>query len=188
MTSPRALPAGLLALWVLVASAPAFAFNVFINGVKIERLEGQTFEKVTVKFDEKGDLRIDAPGYNVKVVEAGREAAPSQRYWLYVEQPPQGVGYELEVLVNGRLVRTVKSTEALVVAEVTSQLHVGKNSVLLSAKKVGKRGAAEAVLKAMIAEGTEGPNTVALGASQLKFEAKASQTETLSQDFVVTAK
>jgi hypothetical protein len=173
----------------LLALPAAAAGSIFINGVKVDGLANQTFERVNVKFDDKGNILIDAPGYAVKLVEAGKEGQPlpSKRYWLFVEQPAAGTGYELEVLVNGRLVRTVKNAEAVVLFELTKSLRLGKNTVLLSAKKVGKVGPSDAVLKLLIGEGTEGANNVALGATQVKFEANASQTQELSQDFVLNA-
>lgn len=181
------MPSRPLSLVLALLASKAVAGNVFINGVKVDGLAGQSFERVNVKFDEKGNILIDAPGYAVKLVEAGKEGLPTKRYWLFVEQPATGTGYELEVLVNGRLVRTVKNGEAVVIAELTKNLRLGKNAVLLSAKKVGKAGPAEAVLKVLIAEGTEGASNVALGAAQVRFEATAAQVQELSQDFVVTA-
>jgi hypothetical protein len=49
--------------------ASALAGSVFLNGVRIDGLTNQKFEKVsTVRIDEKGDVYIEAPGYAVKLV------------------------------------------------------------------------------------------------------------------------
>jgi hypothetical protein len=57
--------AALVALAALMAPASALAASVYLNGVKIDGLTGQKFEKATVRIDEKGDVYIDAPGYRV---------------------------------------------------------------------------------------------------------------------------
>jgi hypothetical protein len=53
----------LLALW----PATALAASVFLNGVPIDGLTNQTFDKVTsVRLDEQGNVHIQAPAYAVK--------------------------------------------------------------------------------------------------------------------------
>lgn len=61
--------------WILTTTAiaavllagPAQAGSVFLNGVKIDGVTSQTFEKATVRIDEKGNVLIDAPAYKVEV-------------------------------------------------------------------------------------------------------------------------
>jgi hypothetical protein len=61
----------LLALW----PATALAASVFLNGVPIDGLTNQTFDKVTsVRLDEQGNVHIQAPAYAVK--RAPSAAAP----------------------------------------------------------------------------------------------------------------
>jgi hypothetical protein len=58
---------------VLTALLPvsALAGSVFLNGVRIDGVTNQRFEKVTsVRIDEQGNVHIDAPAYAVKVVNA----------------------------------------------------------------------------------------------------------------------
>ncbi|GHG92056.1 hypothetical protein [Comamonas sp. JC664] len=52
-----------------LALAPfgAFAGSVFLNGVKIDGVTNQRFEKATVRIDESGNVHIDAPGYAARV-------------------------------------------------------------------------------------------------------------------------
>ena len=48
--------------------APALIAAVFLNGVNIEGVRSQTFEKCrTVRLDEKGDVHLDCPGYQVEI-------------------------------------------------------------------------------------------------------------------------
>jgi hypothetical protein len=58
---------------VLTALLPASALagSVYLNGVRIDGVTNQKFEKVTsVRIDEQGNVHIEAPGYAVKMVNA----------------------------------------------------------------------------------------------------------------------
>ena len=46
----------------LMVAGSVGAVEVYVNGVNIEGLTNQTFEKVNVRLDEKGNVHIDAPG------------------------------------------------------------------------------------------------------------------------------
>jgi hypothetical protein len=48
-------------------AGPAQAGSVFLNGVNIDGVTAQKFEKATVRIDEKGNILIDAPAYKVEV-------------------------------------------------------------------------------------------------------------------------
>ncbi|MFY0578440.1 hypothetical protein ACN28S_32750 [Cystobacter fuscus] len=66
---------------VLVLSAllplPALA-SVFLNGVRIDGLTNQTFDKVSsVRLDDQGNIHIVAPGYTVKTMEVPAPVAPA---------------------------------------------------------------------------------------------------------------
>jgi len=56
------------ALVLLAALLPgvALAGSVFLNGVRIDSVRGQTFEKATVRIDDQGNVHIDAPHYAVR--------------------------------------------------------------------------------------------------------------------------
>ncbi|MFL5344811.1 MAG: hypothetical protein ACJ8AT_08455 [Hyalangium sp.] len=62
------LSAALVALVGLMVPASALASSVYLNGVRIDGVTNQKFEKATVRIDEKGDVFIEAPGYAVRVV------------------------------------------------------------------------------------------------------------------------
>jgi len=64
-------------LGVVLAAAPARAQKVYVNGVDCTGLVGARFEGATVTFDEQGNIRIDAPGYRVQVIQPGGAAATS---------------------------------------------------------------------------------------------------------------
>ncbi len=63
----------------------ALAGSVFLNGVNIDGVTNQKFEKATVRIDEKGNVLIEATGYAVRQVDGGaRGANPWRRKhrWL----------------------------------------------------------------------------------------------------------
>lgn len=70
------LPAALFVLTSLMAPAMALAASVYLNGVRIDGVTNQKFEKATVRIDEKGDVHIHAPGYAVRVETAPAPVAP----------------------------------------------------------------------------------------------------------------
>lgn len=85
-----------LVLGACLAGTAAVAGSVFLNGVNIDGVANQKFEKATVDIDAQGNVHIEAPGYAAKVVVQGttpRTAAPlppaySQAPGAYVPRPP----------------------------------------------------------------------------------------------------
>src|ERR1700722_530991 len=67
----------------LVISSSAVASSVYLNGVNIDGVTDQKFEKCTVRIDSQGNVFIDAPGYAAKVMQGG--SAPTQP----LPAPPQ---------------------------------------------------------------------------------------------------
>ena len=56
----------------------ALAGSVFLNGVRIDGVTNQKFEKVaSVRIDDQGNVYIDAPAYAVKLVNAPPAPAPA---------------------------------------------------------------------------------------------------------------
>ena len=52
--------------------------SVFLNGVNIDGLRGQSFEKCkAVKIDERGDVHLDCPAYQVEQAPTAAPSAPS---------------------------------------------------------------------------------------------------------------
>lgn len=73
----------LIAAAVACVAAPAWA-AVYLNGVNIDGVTGQRFDNCTVVIDDRGNVRIEAKGYAVKV--EGASATPAQ------PAPPAGSG------------------------------------------------------------------------------------------------
>lgn len=187
---------------LLLAGVAAAAGSVYLNGTKIDGVTGQKFDKVNVRIDEKGDIHIDAPGYSVRSVE-GSGSAPtvpsnvpaSRKYFLVAEQTQAGMAeYDIDVYLNSKWVRTVKSDEEAVVAEDISKFVVmGKNTVLFSAKKkiqgaARKSFSATHQLKLLIGEGNAGGNRVMVDTQLVKFARSAADTDDVSQEFTFTGR
>ena len=63
------LTAALVLLAAVLVPTPALAAGaVYLNGVRIDGVTNQKFEKATVRIDEKGDVHIDVVGFKVQVI------------------------------------------------------------------------------------------------------------------------
>ncbi|HEY0093900.1 MAG TPA: hypothetical protein VGB96_06230 [Archangium sp.] len=68
----------ILALILALFPASALAGSVFLNGVLIDSVRDQKFEKVSsVRIDAQGNVHIDAPAYAVKTVNVPAAPAPA---------------------------------------------------------------------------------------------------------------
>src|SRR5947209_11284252 len=170
-------------------SAPLLLASIFLNGVNIDGLRGQSFAKCrTVRIDDRGDVHLDCPGYQVEQAPTAPPKAPaampasatvapaagpasvpaaiSKRYWLVTEQTEQGAAqYDLDVFVNSKWIRKFRSGEGQVVLEISKYMAPGPNKVIFAATKQlegGQRKSASsgAYLKAMVGEGEAGGNNV----------------------------
>jgi hypothetical protein len=87
----------LAALFILVLATPLLASDVYVNGVKIFRLQNVTLENCTVSFDAMGNVQIAAPGYEIRVQQPPAQAAPQAPTYGgqpgYAPQPPPQAGY-----------------------------------------------------------------------------------------------
>lgn len=189
-------------LLTLLLPMSAFAGSVFVNGVNVDGLANQTFEKVTVKLDEKGNVLIDAPGYNVQKVSGAPEAPPvrelatiTKHYILVTEQTQLGATeFDIDLFVNGKLVRTMHSGDDQIVSEVTKYLRPGKNAVMFQAKKhlsnaqQPKSVSRAHVFRVIIGEGEMGTDQVLIENPIVKFERTAADMADAVQEFTLTTR
>jgi hypothetical protein len=202
MRFPRfALP--LLALALLAAPAALMARSVFLNGVDISQLTGQTFKDTTVTIDEKGDIHIEAPGYKVKVVDedvAALEAggavqgtanpALSMRIFL-TTRPSPAAQYDLVVTVNGVERKVIKAGDEAVIMEISSWFRSGENKVTIRAIKrlegVRKSVSERDSVGLIIGAGYEDQSVVKIKSVLVDFKASASQIVDRAETYVVNA-
>lgn len=197
MRIPRLLTA--LVLGALLAASPAEAGSVYLNNVNIDGVTSQKFEKVNVRIDEKGNVFIDAPGYQVRAVEGAppkEEPAPAvarvtRRYWLVTEQSVPGMtDFDIDLYVNSRWIRKLKNSEEQIVTEITKHLSPGKNTILLIAHKLPASGARrslspEHVFRVIIGEGNVGGDNVMIDNPIVKFERTAADSQDVSREFML---
>jgi len=196
--------AALLLAFIFCAS-PALA-DVFLNGVNITGVTGQTFEKATVRIDAAGNVHIDAKGYAVAgaaTAGGGSETgaaegkggvvsrATSGRYYLVSSQTVVGAtGYDIDLYINAKWIRKLRSEESQVVSDVTRFFHAGQNKVLFMAKKnlaagVKSRSPSH-TFRVVVGQGAEGGNNVMIDRTLVDFSMNAAQMEDLSREFTVT--
>lgn len=191
----------LLALCCL--SLPALAVEVYVNGVSVDGLTNHTFEKVTVRLDERGNVQIDAPGYSVKKVNlsgggekpAKAENAITQKYFLVTEQNPPGMAeYEVDLFLNGKFMRTLKSGDEQLVTDITKQLRPGQNLVIVQAKKRyadpnnPKSMSKSHVFRVIIGEGNTTSDQVTIEKQLVTFTRTAADTNDVTQEFSFTTR
>lgn len=126
-------PVALAAL--LAGASAAHAQDIYLNGVKIERLRNQSFDHAQLRFDDKGDLHITVEGVQV-LRKAEGELPPqplvSQQYWL-VSQTTPAARCEVEVYLNGRFVVKTRSDGAPLAMDVSRYLSPGHNTITFRA-------------------------------------------------------
>lgn len=196
----------LLCLWSLSGWAGG---SVYLNGVNVDGLTDQHFERVNVRLDAKGDVYIDAPGYNVQKVPADPSATTarptattvkengtlSRRYLLVTEQSPPGLSeYDIDVFLNGKFLRTLRAGEEQIVSELTRKLRPGANEVTFQARKVlanpdqPRSHSKSHVFRVIIGEGTMTDDQVVIETQLIKFERTAADTNDLTQQFTLTTR
>src|ERR1700682_3221309 len=135
-------------MWMLLLA------SVYLNGVNIDGLRGQKFEKCkAVRIDDRGDVYLECPGYQVEQPAAAAPPAPAplipsavaaamtKRYWLVSEEKDSAsTQYDVDVFVNARFIRKIKAGEPQVVLEITRHLHPGANKVLFAASRRAEAG------------------------------------------------
>jgi len=207
-TSPtlHRLAVGLL---LLAAPAMAMAVEVYLNGVKITGVRDQTFEKATVRIDARGDVHIDAPAYRVagaqtaapapaapaapQVPTGAIQASKDLRFFLVTFQNVKGMTqYEIDVYVNSKWVRNLRSKDEQLHADISRHFVVGENKVLLVARKTledGRKSDSPGhFFRVLIGQGNEGGNNIMLERSLVDFKRTAADVEDVSREYTIYVK
>lgn len=204
----RKLPIFAGVLGVVLLAGTASAGSVYLNGVNIDGVTNTKFEKATVRIDEHGNVFIDAPGYQARVVDAppttaaapgGSTASASaqepvvnpkltRRYWLVTEQSVPGMTeFDIDVYINSKWVRKLRNSDGSIITEVTKHLQPGRNTVLLTANKVNegprKSFSPSHTFKVIIGEGNVGGDNVMIDTPVVKFSRNASEGSDVSEEF-----
>ncbi|MFL5320210.1 MAG: hypothetical protein ACJ790_11185 [Myxococcaceae bacterium] len=205
----------LVVLCAALCSAQAFAGGLYLNDVKVGSVDvsgidatGLKFDNAKIRFDEKGNLFIDVKGYSIKVEGGGKNTASStgtqtddsggparltRRYFLVTEQSVPGMTeYDVDVYINSKWIRKLRNNEEQIVTEITKYLQPGKNTVLMTAKKVAvgdrKSYSADHVFRVIIGEGNVGGDNVMIDNPVVTFKRTAADTGDVSQEFTFTTR
>ena len=192
---------GLLILALVAVASPAWAANVYLNGVQVDGLANQKFAGATVSFDEQGNVHIDAPGIEVKTMTMGGgakpaaaqlPAKPTKHYFLVPQQAVQGMaGYDVDVWVNGQYVTKFRNDDIPNPMDVTKYVGVGGNKVTFTAhKSKGERKSFSPAhtTTVMVGEGMAGGDQVVIDNPLLTFKRTAADAEDVTEEYSFNAR
>ena len=199
MPAPR-----LLLVLLLLAPEVASARDVYFNGVKLEPhvvVRNQTFGNCEVRFDLEGNIYITAKGYKVSLSPSGNEPAGAttapptdaparvtKRYWLVAPQGRRGVvQYDIDVFLNGTLVKRIRSTDDKAILEVTRYVRPGANAVrVIATKNLGNKrlsSSPQDVMEVVLGEGIVGGGTVTIDRALVSYRRTAAETGNFSDSY-----
>ncbi len=127
---------------LLALLAPLHAGGLYVNGVRADDLRSQQFTDCKVRIDKNGNIWVDAPHYQVKVVkpEATEDApAPPEggvlvtvgKYWLVTDDRGSS-GHVVEVFVNEVFARRLRSGDPQIILDVGPWLRPGENDIRIT--------------------------------------------------------
>ena len=141
----------LTSLALSLTAMPAFASDVFINGLKATNLKLGELLNCTVKFDVDGNIHILSPGYNVVPDKDGNpkltgmsdlvgnpiptdgQGKTKNRYVL-AYQPNVKVTVQFEVFINGRMFKKIGLADSGFTLDLTQELRPGYNDIRVVGK------------------------------------------------------
>ncbi|MCP4674818.1 MAG: hypothetical protein GY854_04755 [Deltaproteobacteria bacterium] len=196
----------LIVLTIGLASSAVYARSIFLNGVDISAVRGQTFKGASVTIDTNGDVRIDAPGYKVEVVDpeptsasarnkqnkGGPNSSLSNRYYLVTQPSPGGrAQYDFTISVNGVEYKKIEADSSQLIMEISAWLHKGENEIVIKGTKdlLGGRKSSSSSdkVRVIIGVGHEEGKTVKIDSVKASVKADASQLSIVSKHYVLLA-
>jgi hypothetical protein len=185
-----------------MAKALLLVASVFLNGVNIDGVRGQSFEKCrSVRIDDKGNLLLDCPAYQAEgrgavlpsIPVAGASLLPaslSKHYFLVTEQSDGAAAqYDVDVYVNSKWVRKVRSGDEQIVLDISKFLAPGPNKVLFAAtKRATKAGAPSSFVRFIVGEGESSGAQVLIDNPLIECKRTAAETDNVNEEFTVQAR
>ncbi len=165
----------LLALSLL---ADAFAGgSLYVNGVKADGLRSFEFRNVGVRVDENGDIWVDAPNYRIEVTGSTSQSETTPvdagKWWLVTQDNGSGE-HHLQVLVNGAMVKEVKSGDAQVILDLAPYLKKGDNTILINALPGSTPTGGD--LMVYVGSGSNSSGTVSMSRPDVVYARRASDS------------
>jgi len=188
-----------LALLAATAGEASAGRKVFLNGIDLENVDvgKRAFDAAKIEFDADGNVHITVRGFDIEARAAGKgkgkaaaAAAPAGRYFVAHTRSKEGsTQYDVEVWVNGKRARSLRSDDEDAVVEITRFLRAGRNQVkIVAVKNLGKAGkrrsfSPEHKAGIVIGEGTVGDGVVTLRKTVAQWECNASQSGKLAETY-----
>ena len=192
----------LTTLIIIFAAQSALAKSVYLNGFDISDVRNKRFEKATVTIDQDGNIRIEAPQYDVKVIPpkneglnspGGPNPALTEKYYLVTQPSPGGKAqYDFKITVNGSPRRLIKAGQPQVIIEISAWLKKGDNEILITATK-NLEGGRKSILTTdkattLVGIGREENKIVKIDGIEGKLEVNASTTAPQTKKIILNAK
>jgi hypothetical protein len=181
----------------------AFAGNVFVNGVSVDQLRGQTFEGATVTVASNGDVYVTAPGYRIQAPDAPLvdynppvpppvpplkptppPVAVAPPHWWLVTEDNGSKGHTVQVYLNDALVQTVKSGDAQTIADLSKYMLPGQNRVRIMSDSVSAAGGA---LYVYVGKGSNESGTVVLEKPEIQYGLGATRSGPYTREYTLDA-
>ncbi len=193
-------------LSLFLASAAVAGPVTYVNNVPADGLPaGTKLEHCgTLNVDDKGNIHISCPDYDLRPAEpVAPEVRPAaavvstgmltKHYWLVTQQATRGATqYDINLFINKKWIRKLKSDEDQVVLEVTKHLAPGENKIILEAKKhiEGTRTSSSAAqtFSVIVGEGQASADNVVVDNPFFEMKRTAAETQDVTEDFTVQAR
>ena len=170
-------------------STLAIAAKVYLNGVEISALRSQSFGDVDVILDARGDVFITSDRYAVEASEPPvaplldeASRVPAGVYWLVTENE-SARGHQVDVRVNGVLVRQLTAGAGQVILDLQPWLRLGPNQLALRSTSVDPSGGSFYVY---VGVGSNQRGTVEIGTPLVQFGLGADRSTPRSQEYTLT--
>jgi len=165
-------------LLTIALLSEAFAGStLYVNGVKADGLRNFEFRSVGVRVDENGDVWIDAPNYRIEVTDgtADSDASPVEpgKWWLVTQDNNSGE-HNLQILVNGVLVKEVKSGDSQVILDLAEHLKKGDNTILINAQPSNTPTGGDLMI--YVGAGSNNSGTVSMSHPDVVYARRASDS------------
>ncbi|MCC6995446.1 MAG: hypothetical protein IT370_12615 [Deltaproteobacteria bacterium] len=135
-----------------------------------------------------------SPAAATATAPAAADGKLRKRYWIVATQPRVGAAqYDVDVFLNGKFLRKVRSKDAQTVVEITDKLAPGRNVIHLAAQKSytgGRRFSAspDDTFTVIVGEGAMGKGTVTITNPLARMVRSAAETRGFVSDSTITAR
>lgn len=173
-------------LWL---STVALGGQVYVNSVDVtDRLKDQTFSDAEVRFDADGNVHIEVAGVRIEAEPSPAPPPPTPtgniplgRWWL-VTDDAASAGHLVEVWINGRKARLVRSGDPQLILDIAPWLAVGSNTIEMKARSASPGGGP---LYLYVGRGDNASGTVVLDHPDVQFGLGASREGLTTKQFTV---